>query len=212
MRGSAAGRRRSPQPGRAAHRSMGDERERVRYMRRCGPRGADRRGGRGCVPGQPAGLREVVRGAPLRQGRPKGAGEPQAPVGCRGYPHARLCRWATVVAAAAEAAHRSSVMSGSEWTRAEMRSAWSGPGRGPGKCPRAACLPGRGVQGPRSQPRGSYKRRHDCCLHAAARRARPDRRPVVGKACGGSQAGAVAPEAGSARVCPSLRRCVNRRC
>ena len=130
MRGSAAGRRRSPQPGRAAHRSMGDERERVRYMRRCGPRGADRRGGRGCVPGQPAGLREVVRGAPLRQGRPKGAGEPQAPVGCRGYPHARLCRWATVVAAAAEAAHRSSVMSGSEWTRAEMRSAWSGPGRG----------------------------------------------------------------------------------
>jgi len=161
MRGSAAGRRRSPQPGRAAHRSMGDERERVRYMRRCGPRGADRRGGRGCVPGQPAGLREVVRGAPLRQGRPKGAGEPQAPVGCRGYPHARLCRWATVVAAAAEAAHRSSVMSGSEWTRAEMR---------------------------------------------------PDRRPVVGKACGGSQAGAVAPEGGSARVCPSLRRCVNRRC
>ena len=106
MRGSAAGRRRSPQPGRAAHRSMGDERERVRYMRRCGPRGADRRGGRGCVPGQPAGLREVVRGAPLRQGRPKGAGEPQAPVGCRGYPHARLCRRATVVAAAAEAAHR----------------------------------------------------------------------------------------------------------
>ena len=161
MRGSAAGRRRSPQPGRAAHRSMGDERERVRYMRRCGPRGADRRGGRGCVPGQPAGLREVVRGAPLRQGRPKGAGEPQAPVGCRGYPHARLCRRATVVAAAAEAAHRSCVMSGSEWTRAEMRSAWSGPGRGPGKCPRAACLPGRGVQGspcklPRSQPRGSF--------------------------------------------------------
>lgn len=86
MRGSAAGRRRSPQPGRAAHRSMGDERERVRYMRRCGPRGADRRGGRGCVPGQPAGLREVVRGAPLRQGRPKGAGEPQAPVGCRDLP------------------------------------------------------------------------------------------------------------------------------
>ena len=232
MRGSAAGRRRSPQPGRAAHRSMGDERERVRYMRRCGPRGADRRGGRGCVPGQPAGLREVVRGAPLRQGRPKGAGEPQAPVGCRGYPHARLCRRATVVAAAAEAAHRSSVMSGSEWTRAEMRSAWSGPGRGPGKCPRAACLPGRGGQGspcklPRSQPRGSFaavpfeherrraranKRRHDCCLHAAARRARSDRRPVAGKACGGSQAGAVAPEAGSARVCPSLCRCVNRRC
>ncbi len=256
MRGSAAGRRRSPQP---------------------------------------AGLREVVRGAPLRQGRPKGAGEPQAPVGCRGYPHARLCRWATVVAAAregctsehgrragastlhaemrsawsgpkrgpemrpraarraagggkgcsptpgppkggggrrlpwgaggypharlcrratvvaaaAEAAHRSSVMSGSEWTRAEMRSAWSGPGRDPGKCPRAACLPGRGVQGspcklPRSQPRGCFaavpfeherrraranERRHDCCLHAAARRARPDRRPVAGKACGDRRRG-----------------------
>ena len=45
MRGSAAGRRRSPQPGRAAHRSMGDERERVRYLRRCGPRGAGRGGG-----------------------------------------------------------------------------------------------------------------------------------------------------------------------
>lgn len=129
--------------------------------------------------------------------------------GCRGYPHARLCRRATVVAAAAEAAHRSSVMSGSEWTRAEMRSAWSGPGRGPGKCPRAACLPGRGVQGspcklPRSQPRGSFaavpfeherrraranERRHDCCLHAAARRARPDRRPVAGKACGDRRRG-----------------------
>ena len=54
MRGSAAGRRRSPQPGRAAHRSMGDERERVRYMRRCGPRGADREGARGSVPGRPA--------------------------------------------------------------------------------------------------------------------------------------------------------------
>lgn len=161
-------------------------------------------------------------------GPPKGGGGAAGSRGVQGVsPHARLCRWATVVAAAAEAAHRSSVMSGSEWTRAEMRSAWSGPGRGPGKCPRAACLPGRGVQGPRSQPRGSFaavpfeherrraranKRRHDCCLHAAARRARPDRRPVVGKACGGSQAGAVAPEAGSARVCPSLRRCVNRRC
>ena len=209
MRGSAAGRRRSPQPGRAAHRSMGDERERVRYMRRCGPRGADRRGGRGCVPGQPAGLREVVRGAPLRQGRPKGAGGRRLPWGAGGYPHARLCRRATVVAAAAEAAHRSSVMSGSEWTRAEMRSAWSGPGRDPGKCPRAACLPGRGVQGspcklPRSQPRGCFaavpfeherrraranERRHDCCLHAAARRARPDRRPVAGKACGDRRRG-----------------------
>ena len=107
------------------------------------------------------------------------------------------------------AAHRSCVMSGSEWTRAEMRSAWSGPGRGPGKCPRAACLPGRGVQGspcklPRSQPRGSFaavpfeherrraranERRHDCCLHAAARRARPDRRPVAGKACGDRRRG-----------------------
>lgn len=98
---------------------------------------------------------------PYARAAQKGAGEPQAPVGCRGYPHARLCRRATVVAAAAEAAHRSSVMSGSEWTRAEMRSAWSGPGRGPGKCPRAACLPGRGVQGspcklPRSQLRGSF--------------------------------------------------------
>ena len=228
MRGSAAGRRRSPQPGRAAHRSMGDERERVRYMRRCGPRGADRRGGRGCVPGQPAGLREVVRGAPLRQGRPKGAGEPQAPVGCRGYPHARLCRRATKVATAREGCtSEHGRRAGASTLHAEMRSAWSRPKRGPGKCPRAACLPGRGVQGPRSQPRGSFaavpfeherrraranKRRHDCCLHAAARRARPDRRPVVGKACGGSQAGAVAPEGGSARVCPSLRRCVNRRC
>ena len=210
MRGSAAGRRRSPQPGRAAHRSMGDERERVRYMRRCGPRGADRRGGRGCVPGQPAGLREVVRGAPLRQGRPKGAGEPQAPVGCRGYPHARLCRWATVVAAAREGCtSEHGRRAGASTLHAEMRSAWSGPGRGPGKCPRAACLPGRGGQGspcklPRSQPRGSFaavpfeherrraranERRHDCCLHAAARRARPDRRPVAGKACGDRRRG-----------------------
>ena len=210
MRGSAAGRRRSPQPGRAAHRSMGDERERVRYMRRCGPRGADRRGGRGSVPGQPAGLREVVRGAPLRQGRPKGAGEPQAPVGCRGYPHARLCRWATVVAAAREGCtSEHGRRAGASTLHAEMRSAWSGPGRGPGKCPRAACLPGRGVQGspcrlPRSQPRGSFvavpfeherrraranERRHDCCLHAAARRARPDRRPVAGKACGDRRRG-----------------------
>ena len=210
MRGSAAGRRRSPQPGRAAHRSMGDERERVRYMRRCGPRGADRRGGRGCVPGQPAGLREVVRGAPLRQGRPKGAGEPQAPVGCRGYSHARLCRWATVVAAAREGCtSEHGRRAGASTLHAEMRSAWSGPGRGPGKCPRAACLPGRGVQGspcklPRSQPRGSFaavpfeherrraranERRHDCCLHAAARRAGPDRRPVAGKACGDRRRG-----------------------
>ena len=210
MRGSAAGRRRSPQPGRTAHRSMGDERERVRYMRRCGPRGADRRGGRGCVPGQPAGLREVVRGAPLRQGRPKGAGEPQAPVGCRGYPHARLCRWATVVAAAREGCtSEHGRRAGASTLHAEMRSAWSGLGRGPGKCPRAACLPGRGVQGspcklPRSQPRGSFaavpfeherrraranERRHDCCLHAAARRARPDRRPVAGKACGDRRRG-----------------------
>ena len=169
---------------------------------------------------------------PYARAAQRGAGEPQAPVGCRGYPHARLCRRATVVAAAAEAAHRSSVMSGSEWTRAEMRSAWSGPGRGPGKCPRAACLPGRGVQGspcklPRSQPRGSFAAvnfesessctranifLHFFCHDSSARLSRPDRRPVAGKACGGSQAGAVAPEAGSARVCPSLCRCVNRRC
>ena len=139
MRGSAAGRRRSPQPGRAAHRSMGDERERVRYMRRCGPRGADRRGGRGCVPGQPAGLREVVRGAPLRQGRPKGAGEPQAPVGCRGYPHARLCRRATKVAAAREGCtSEHGRRAGASTLHAEMRSAWSRPKRGPGMRPRAA--------------------------------------------------------------------------
>ena len=186
-----------------------------RYMRRA-VRERDR-GGRGCVPGGRA--REVEGVLPSRP--PKGAGEPRLR-GARGGIPMRGSAAGRRMIAAAEAASRSCVMSGSEWTRAEMRSAWSGPGRGPGKCPRRpACrdagsgfslraaevnLEAASLLSLLSTSADALVQREKSA-HARCARARPDRRPGCWQGVWGIAGGGGSPRRPGARgfaptLCP----------